>query len=465
MVHSSGLCRRKALLAFSLFLLLVLPLQAAELTLPAFPGAEGAGAFTPGGRGGKVYLVTTLADYLPGKEPVIPGSLRAAVEAKEARVVVFRVSGYIDLKTKLGVRNPYITIAGQTAPGDGICLRNYEFYIGNTHDCIVRHLRCRTGDHTSKAGDLDALTLWGAKNVIIDHCSATWATDECLSVTNDSDNVTVQWCIIAEGLTKHSYGSLIGSYGGKLTFHHNLYAHNVSRNPRPTGYHYVKGHENDPGPVIDFRNNVIYNWGSVAGYTGSGDEASSPEKHALNYVGNYLKPGPSSPARWAKTAFLLHKGAVTRLYADGNHMEGFPEGSADNWRLIDDSRCPATKLTGPVPVAAMKTEDAPTAFKKVLADVGATVPVRDAVDTRIVNSTRDGTGKIAETLADLGGWPELKTAEPPADSDSDGMPDAWEQKHGLNPADPSDNNKDADGDGYTNIEEFLNATNPMRGDH
>ena len=451
----------RALLALSLCLSLAGGLHAEERRLPAFPGAEGSGAYTPGGRGGKVCLVTTLEDYIPGKQPVIPGSLRAAVEAKEPRIVVFRVSGYIALKTNLTVRNPYITIAGQTAPGEGVCLRNYQVAVGGTHDCIVRHLRCRTGDETSKASELDALTLWDSKNVIFDHCSATWSTDECLSVTNASDNVTVQWCIIAEGLTKHSYGSIIGSYDGKITFHHNLYANNVSRNPRPGGYNYVKRHEKDAGPHIDFRNNVIYNWASLAGYTGSG-KAEEVEKTAINFVANYLKPGPSTPEIRRKTAFTAHQGSEASMYVGDNYMEGFPEGSADNWLLIDCRRCGVTRLANPFPVAPVKTDDAKAAYEKVIANVGPTLPVRDAVDSRIVEDARNGAGKVVMTLKDLGGWPaEYRKAEAPADSDSDGMPDEWERKYGLNPNDSTDTNKDADGDGYTNIEEYINGTNPL----
>ena len=289
----------------------------AEETPPSFPGAEGPGAHTPGGRKGKVYLVTTLEDYLPQKEQPISGSLRLAIESKGPRIVVFRVGGYIDLKANLTIENPYITIGGQTAPGDGICLRNYEFGIGKTHDCIVRYIRSRPGDHTSKPGDLDAITIWDSKNIMIDHCSAMWSTDDCLSVTHGSTDVTVQWCIIAEALTDHSHGSLIGSSkGGRICFHHNLYANNRSRNPRPTAY------PNSPGPLIDFRNNVIYNWSGVAGYTGS-DNSNEKEPVVMNYVGNYLKLGPSAPKRddVRTAAFIIYKGAEIKIYVADNVFE------------------------------------------------------------------------------------------------------------------------------------------------
>jgi len=429
--------------------------------IPAFPGAEGSGAYTPGGRGGKVYLVTTLRDYDPGKEAVIPGSLREAVEAKGPRTVVFRVSGYIDLTTNLAVRNPYITIAGQTAPGDGVCLRYYQFVIGRTHDCIVRHLRCRTGDLTSKAGELDAITMWDVRNVIVDHCSATWATDECLSVTRGADQVTVQWCIIAECVTKHSYGSIIGSYDGGLSFHHNLYANNRSRNPRPAAYNASEDHEDDPGPVIDFRNNVISNWSGLAGYAGSGN-AAHVERTTINYVGNYLKPGPSSPkdGPHRTSALTFYEGAQAKLHLAGNHLEGYAAGNADNWRLVNDRRRKPTRLAEPPPVSPVTTDTALAAYEKVIAGAGATLPLRDAVDTRIVEGVRTNTGKVLLSQKEVGGWPEYRSAVAPPDRDLDGMPDQWETRYGLDPGNASDNSDDADRDGYTNIEEFLNSTNP-----
>ena len=436
----------------------------ADEALPAFPGAEGAGAYTPGGRGGQIHLVTTLQDYIPGQDPIIPGSFRAAVEAQGARIVIFRVSGYIDLKTNLTVRNPYITIAGQTAPGDGICLRNYEFAMAKTHDVIVRHLRCRTGDRTSKASELDAINMWEVENVIVDHCSATWSTDECLSVTGGSDKVTVQWCIIAEGLTTHSYGSLIQSYDGNITFHHNLYASSRSRNPRPGGYQYQAEHMNDPGPTVDFRNNVIYNWGGLAGYTGS-DVADETERMTINYVGNYLKPGPSSPDTTSphrRHAFTIYKGATAQIHVADNHMEGFPSGNADNWQLIHEAGGVAVELPHPVAATPVMTESATMAYESVLAQVGATLPARDAVDRRLVDSVRKGTGQIPLTAAEAGGWPELVTGDAPEDADRDGMPDAWESSHGLNPESPADAAGDRDGDSYTDIEEFLNDTDPNK---
>ena len=423
---------------------------------PAFPGAEGPGARTPGGRNSKVYVVTTLEDFLPGEEGPIAGSLRQAIESKGPRIVVFRVGGYIDLKANLTIRNPYITIAGQTAPGDGICLRNYQFGLGNTHDCIVRYIRSRPGDHTSKPGDLDAITVWNSHNIIIDHCSAMWSTDECLSVTHGSENVTVQWCIIAEGLTDHSYGSLIGSSkGGRISFHHNIYANNRSRNPRPTAY------PDSPGPTIDFRNNLIYNWSGVAGYTGSGN-ANEIEPVSMNYVGNYLKPGPSAPERddLRKAAFIIYQGAAIELYVADNHMAGFPAANIDNWQMIDTSRHNvAVRLAHPIAMPRIGTDTAAAAYEKVLAKAGACLPARDAVDRRIIESIRRGSGRVLLTVKDIGGWPKLKRGAAQEDSDGDGMPDVWEDRHGLNPKDGSDNALDNDGDIYINIEEHTTRQN------
>ena len=425
---------------------------------PAFPGAEGPGSRTPGGRNGKVYVVTTLADYLPNKEQPITGSLRAAIESKGPRIIVFRVGGYIDLKANLTIRNPYITIAGQTAPGDGICLRNYEFGIGNTHDCIVRYIRSRPGDHTSKPGGLDAITVWDGSNIIIDHCTAMWSTDECLSVTHGSKDVTVQWCIIAEGLTDHSYGSLIGSSkGGRISFHHNIYANNRSRNPRPTAYPDL------PGPMIDFRNNVIYNWSGVAGYAGSGN-SNEKEPVIMNYVGNYLKLGPSAPDRddAREAAFMIYKGAEIKMYVAGNHMAEFPAGNVDNWKMIDTSRHDVSaRLDNPIEMPRISTDASETAYHKILSEAGASLPARDAVDTRIIENVRKGSGRVPLTMKDVGGWPKLKHNAALKDSDNDGMPDIWEKKHGLNSKDSSDNVIDNDGDVYTNIEEFINGTDPI----
>ncbi|HEX6625833.1 MAG TPA: hypothetical protein VF064_19105, partial [Pyrinomonadaceae bacterium] len=250
--------------------------------VPAFPGAEGFGSTTPGGRGGRVILVTNLEDSGPG-------SLRAACEAEGPRVVVFRVAGLITLASPIVVKNPYLTIAGQTAPGDGVCLRNHTFIVA-THDVIVRYLRSRLGDLVGEAAD--AITLGtGARNVVLDHCSASWSIDEVLSLTGNVSDVTVQWCLIAEALNRskhakgaHGYGSLSRA-NGPVSWHHNLWAHNDARNPR-------LGDNNGrpPYPTFDVRNNVVYDYGQIASGLTQG-------VLKVNYVANYIRPGPSSKAR------------------------------------------------------------------------------------------------------------------------------------------------------------------------
>ena len=428
------------------------PALADEL-LPAFQGAEGFGAYTPGGRGGKIINVTNLNDSGPG-------SLRAAVETEGPRIVVFRVSGYIDLQKPLRIYHPYITIAGQTAPGDGICLRNYELAIGGTHDVVVRYLRSRPGDRASKASEMDAISIWDSHDLIIDHCSATWSTDECLSVTGHSDNITVQWCIIGEALTDHSYGSIIGSHQGKITFHHNLYANNISRNPRPGSYNYDPDYANEPGPTIDFRNNVVYNWNWGAGYSGSGT-AGEDERFTMNYVGNYLKPGPDTKDFYRNKAFVLYKDAAARIYLADNFMEAFLAGTVNNELLFFESGGVLSWLATPVSYAPVKTDEVKTAYSEVLLKVGAVLPVRDAVDTRIVTGVREGKGRIRQSLSELGGWPDLESGVVPTDTDLDGIPDKWETKYGLDPKDALDAGGDENGDGYTNIEEYLNGSDPI----
>jgi len=429
--------------------LLALAAGAALAQLPAFPGAEGFGAYTPGGRGGKVLLVTNLNDDGPG-------SLRAAITATGPRMVVFRVSGIIKLESDLSIRNPYLTVAGQSAPGDGLCLVGRPITV-RTHNVILRYLRCRPGDIARK--EMDALSVGPARNVIIDHCSTSWAIDETLSVTRDSQNVTVQWCIISESLNRsfhqkgsHGYGSLIAGEAGGITFHHNLYAHHNSRNPRPGGY------EGKQGIILDFRNNLIYDWGMTCGYTGQ-------TRVRINYVGNYLKAGPSAWERNRRFAFNPG-GLLTQLYVAGNCLEGCPAQSRDNWLMIKplDRVNAATqarmRMSQPFPAAPVTTQTAQAAYEAILAGAGASLPRRDAVDARLMEEVRQGGGRIINSQADVGGWPEYASAPAPPDADADGMPDEWEARYRLQPGDGADSATDADGDGYTNIEEYLNGTDP-----
>lgn len=415
----------------------------------AFPSAEGFGAYSRGGRGGEVMLVTTLEDYLPRREKPILGSFRAACEAKGPRIVVFRVAGLIELKAGIAIRNPYITIAGQSAPGDGICLKNRSVFIKETHDVVIRYLRVRPGDEAGV--ELDALsTATGSKNVILDHCSVSWANDEVLSVSGPGqDNITVQWCLIAESMNQshhkkgsHGYGSLIRT-DGNVTFHHNLYAHHKTRCPRPGTY------GDRQSLLLDFRNNVIYNWVAPAGY-------SSKDAMRMNYIGNYLRPGPSTIQR--KYGFKVG-GEATKIFASGNVQEGTDCGPGKEWVVIGRAR-DVNKMAKPFDVALVQTDSAKRAFRKVLDDVGATLPVRDAVDARIIGHVKRGKGGVINSQKDVGGWSRYETADPPADEDGDGMPTEWEAKHGLDPTSPADASKDRDGDGYTNIEEFLNGTAP-----
>jgi pectate lyase len=420
--------------------------QAFADPIPAFPGAEGFGAMTPGGRGGGVLLVTNLEDYVPGEENPVPGSLRAAIEAKGPRIVVFRVAGIIALKTTLKITEPYLTIAGQSAPGDGVCLKDFGCSISETHDIVIRYMRFRPGDF--KGVELDALgTGGGCKNILIDHCSTSWSNDETLSVSGaGQDNITVQWCMITESMNQshhkkgaHGYGTLLRT-DGKVTFHHNLYAHHATRCPRPGTY------GEDPGLLLDFRNNVVYNWKSPAGYT-------AKDAARIDYIGNYLKPGPSTTDR--DHAFSIG-GETTKMYVADVVVEGT---DAKDWALISNA-ADIHKAAEPFPVALVNTDTAEEAFQRVLEGCGATLPVRDAVDARVVDTVRNGTGCIINSQADVGGWPEYKSAEAPPDTDQDGMPDTWEAGHGLNPSDAADAVGDKDGDGYTSIEEFLNGTDP-----
>lgn len=423
---------------------------AQDMLLRAFPGAEGFGACTPGGRGGAVYYVTTLDDYVPGEDSPIEGSLRAAVDAAGPRLVLFSVGGTITLKADLWIRKPFITIAGQTAPGGGICIRDYQFVLA-TNDIIIRHMRFRSGDRTRK--EQMAVGIFGGNNCILDHCSMSWAIDEVMSAFG-AYNFTAQWCIIAEGLShsyhpkgEHSKGSIIDGSGG-ITIHHSLYAHNAARSPRVNTV------------IMDFRNNVLYNWGYRAAYT---TEAPS----YVNWVANYHKAGPST-RKTARSRILQLGDDMPRIFLSGNILEGNPEVTGDNVRFVDapdpmdDATLRATMII-PEPFEAppVNTDPADVAFSRVLAEAGATLPMRDSADTRLMEEVRIGTGRIIDSPDDVGGWPDLETGTPAHDTDRDGMPDAWEQRHGFDPVNAADGNEDADGDGYTNVEEYLNATDPL----
>lgn len=440
---------RSALVArLALFFVAAIRSFAAEAApLPAFPGAEGFGATTPGGRGGRVLFVTNLND-------AGPGSLRAACEAEGPRIVIFRTSGTIALKKDIVVRNPFLTVAGQTAPGDGICLRDRSFGIA-THDVVVRHLRCRLGDEGRQQADsLDLLN--GARNVILDHCSATWSVDECLSLSGDVANVTIQWCLIGESLRQsvhpkgaHGYGSLSRA-NGPVTWHHNLWIHNDARNPR-LGDNYGR----PPYPTFDVRNNVIYGFGGTASGLTQGILK-------VNYVGNYLRAGPDSTAR---TPITVSDKSDLQFFIRDNVLEGHDDLTADNTRFFNLRETRAGKpvvtvVNAAFPAPAVTTTSAADALEAVLAGVGATSPKRDAVDARLVGHVRTRSGRMINSQREVGGWPVLLASAAPADRDDDGMPDAWEAAHRLDPNDPADAARDLDRDGYTNVEEFINQTDP-----
>ena len=414
---------------------------ATTAAIPSFPGAEGFGATTPGGRGGRVMFVTTLEDSGPG-------SLRAACEAEGPRIVIFRIGGTIVLKQPITVRHPFLTIAGQTAPGDGICVRNATFGIA-THDVVVRYLRFRLGDESAREADCLDL-LHGARNCVIDHCSATWSIDECLSLSGDVQNCTIQWCLIGESLNqskhakgKHGYGSLSRA-NGPITWHHNLWIHNDARNPR-LGDNYGRG----SSPRFDVRNNLIYNFGGTASGLTQG-------KFEANYVGNYIRPGPSSRAQ---APITVGDKSELQFFVEGNIFEGNAALTQDNTRFFqpEQFRSQVRTVGRAFAAPAVSTVPADQVLERVLASVGASLPVRDAADLRLVEHVRNRQGKLIDSQAEVGGWPVLKSGSPARDSDADGMPDEWETRNGLNPRNAADGAADANSDGYTNLEEYLNS--------
>ncbi len=416
---------------------------------PAFPGVEGFGKYTVGGRGGKVIEVTNLHD-------AGPGSFRAAVSAKGPRTVVFRVSGTIALESELKIREPYLTIAGQTAPGDGICIKNYQVNF-DTSQVIMRYLRFRPGDEKGKEQD----AFGGAgSHIVVDHCSASWGVDETFSI-NKAANLTVQWCLVSESLYhslhkkgNHGYGGLWGGPGG--SWHHNILAHHSSRNPRASG--------NVDSGLMDYRNNVIYNWGFNSAYGG--------ELWPRNWINNYYKSGPATDDK-VRGRIFLQKDPRGKMFAAGNFVAGFPAISADNWNgginfAPDGEATEKTlRVDRPFVVAPVTTQSAEVAYGLVLAQAGASL-VRDAVDRRVVEEIRTGTatfgasykggGKgIIDSQKDVGGWPELRSLPAPVDTDHDGVPDVWEQAHGLNPQDPADGPRSTTPGGYSNLERYLNS--------
>lgn len=479
------------------------PYDLPQARIPAFPGAEGGGMYSFGGRGGKVITVTNLNDSGPG-------SFREACETGGARIIVFNVSGIIRLETPIIVRAPYVTIAGQTAPGDGVCIAGESFWV-NTHDVVVRHMRFRRGETKVHHRD-DSFGGNPVGNIMIDHCSCTWGLDENISfyrhMYDPSEgqyevvpsklptvNVTIQNTISAKALDtyNHAFGSTLG--GENCAFVRNLWASNSGRNPS-IGWN----------GIFNFVNNVVFNW--VHRSSDGGDYAAM-----FNMINNYYKPGPATPKNSNVGHRILKPEAgrsklnykvYGRVYADGNIMEGFPEITKDNWnggiqietQANTDGYTELMRAYEPFAMPYVRIMSAKDAYEYVLTNVGANIPNQDIVDRRIIEEVRTGIPYyekklpkdaygdkwglspksqneegffkhrrlpkdsykqgIITDIRQMGGYPEYK-GTPYVDSDNDGMPDAWEIANGLNPNDPTDANKDCTGDGYTNIEKYING--------
>lgn len=433
----------------------------------AFPGAEGYGKWTVGGRGGRVLTVTNLNDS--GE-----GSFRDAVEQTGARIVVFAVDGTIELKSPLRINNDSITIAGQSAPGDGICLKDYPLVV-NASNVIVRYIRVRVGDRYRLDSDGVGGGRYGQKNVILDHLSVSWSIDECLSIYK-TENLTVQWCLVAHSLNtsvhtkgSHGFGGIWGGY--KATFHHNLLANHASRNPRFSSV--------DGTKWVDYRNNVVYNWGFKTAY-GGGHHAE------INMVNNYYKPGPASQHH---RLLDVAEDGTGRYYVAGNVMAGDDAVTRDNHSAITDcagkcyipgrksagsdsgispeaiptsgEECASCLVGSPFPSEPIH-EDAPVvAYQRILESVGCSFS-QDSYDREVLRQVREGIGTfgtngIINSQEDVGGWPVLKAGKALKDTDGDGMPDDWESKHGLNPKSTSDASAYTLNEDYTNIEVYLNS--------
>ncbi|MBN1670500.1 MAG: hypothetical protein JXR37_05685 [Kiritimatiellae bacterium] len=455
---------------------------AAARSVPAFPGAEGFGAHAKGGRGGKVCLVTSLAD---DPENPRPGTLRYFLEKVEGpRIVLFRTGGTILVKGRpIKLNTPYVTIAGHTAPGDGIAIRGGPGFggpalgINKTHDVVVRHLAVLRGPHDRPSSTGDALQVVGSRDVVLDHLHASLATDETVDFSRAS-RATLQWSVVAAGLAgyhkkqgDHGFGVGVGGPGaGQVSLHHNLFAHNAWRNPRLS-----QG-------VVDVVNNVIYDPG------GWRDSWITHQCDLwVNAKGNTYIPGPRTDMKTfapfkvavsgkAKVDEKLGRKPIAVFYSEGTITPERPsldlpeEAAWGRYKTHVRKHFTAKPFDVP-PVSATPAE---TALEAVLAQAGPSamltedgrfVPRRYPWDKLIV-SDMQGERKIGAVTSpdDLGGWPDLKPGPAPADADLDGMPDKWERMHGLDPADPGDTAADPDNDVYTNVEEYLNGTNPRKAD-
>lgn len=458
-------------------------------SIVAFPGAEGGGAFTSGGRGGDVYIVTNLKDYGTNEEP-IEGSLRYGVVStpKEGRTIVFHVSGTIELKSTLRLSNiKNLTIAGQTAPGNGITLAGWDTNISNSENIIIRYLSFRPGATNVFNGSDSMDALWGRDNnyFLIDHCSFSWNTDETLSLYR-GENGTVQWSMISESLTlsghskgRHGYGGISG--GDKTTFHHNLYANHTSRNPR-LGGGYAGAADADHVAVVQFSNNAIYNWGFNGTYGGGFT--------FTNFMNNIELAGPGT--RDNVTNRVLDAGESTKLggfYINGNRINGKLTG------LLDESS-EYVKFSG-VTSGDQKTTIATQPYlsadstgvnngitnqafddylksgiehanqpllKDILQQAGATYPRRDAIDARIVAEVEQGLGRYINTEHEVGGYVSefgvvQEQRNPQFDTNKNGIEDNWEKKNNIWGV--KDAYKTVTDQGYTWLELYINGLAKM----
>ena len=443
--------------------------------LAAFPGAEGHAKYVTGGRGGTVIYVTNLNDDNN------PGSLRYAINQPGPRIILFKISGTIQLKSKLSITKGDITLAGQTAPGDGITLRDYPFEI-SANNVIIRFMRFRMGDEAKQEGD--ALGGRFFKNILIDHCSASWSTDECVSFYQN-ENFTLQWCILSESLRNSVHGKGAHGYGGiwggkNASFHHNLLAHHDSRNPRLGE---TAGDAFALSDLVDLRNNVIYNWVGNSAYGG--------EAMNVNMVGNYYKPGPGTTKnerivaidKLTDTGFPISE-TWGKFFIDGNFLSASARATTDNWTYsvynqyhskygtVSEVEKSGMRLLIPLNSGEVTTHGAEKAYEKVLDFAGASFK-RDPVDLRIIQEVRTGTATfmtggngsvngIIDTQSAVGGWPELKSLTAPGDSDNDGMPDAWEVANGLNKNSPADAQLTTMDGKYPNVEVYINSNRKLR---
>jgi hypothetical protein len=448
--------------------------------VPAFPGAAGFGAETPGGRGGAVYYVTSLAD-------AGPGTLREQLNRSGPRTILFALGGTIRLQSPLMLTEPYVTIAGQSAPGGGITIKrelrtpgqtNNTIFRVATHDVVIRYLRFRGGTDTSNypgAYDTGLAINPGSSNVVIDHCSVSWNTDENIAFGGNSApvrDVTIQWSISSEVLNTGCSANGCPGKGGlladppgveRISIHHNLFASNWDRNPTIGG-----------SGIWDVVNNVIYNSASnyASGFSDWDCDGSVGSPLLGNYVANFIQPGPSSqPNQYPLALFLLQGGPGLSIFHEGNagvpwwwycqrRAVTFPACTTDSISTCDPAtQQSATRHTAP---AVGETNPATSLLRDAVVDgAGATRPHRDSVDQCVTASVRNNTGQALTALGQgCASFPADDPGVPPVDSDQDGMADLWEQQYGLNPTDPADGAIDSDLDVYTNLEEFLNETHP-----